>query len=63
MRTAKELNCAGCEKHMATLRDAKVRNGIVVYCERCDKKMQHLLKLSVPAGKYMPDFMRGLFGG
>ena len=59
----KELNCAGCKKNMATLRDAKVRNGMIVYCEHCNDKMKHMLKLAVPAGKYMPDFMRGLFGG
>lgn len=47
---------------MAILRDAKVRNGMVVYCEQCNKKMQYMLKLAVPAGKYMPDFMRGIFG-
>ncbi len=29
------LYCARCNKNMAELRDAKIRNGIVVYCKLC----------------------------
>lgn len=63
---ATEIKCAGCRKHMCTLRDAKVRIGMVVYCKECDARNKHLLELarSTAASDYgMPDFMRGLFGG
>lgn len=33
---SRELNCNSCKKHMATLRDASVRKGMVVYCPSCD---------------------------
>lgn len=47
--------CAGgCGKVVLVLRDAKTRNGFVVYCAECDPEKP---KLDVP------DFMQHLFGG
>ncbi len=62
---ATEIECAGCRKHMGTLRDAKVRNGMVVYCQECDTRNKRLLLLAQATATHkdgMPDFMRGLFG-
>lgn len=61
-----ELHCAGCGKPMATLRDARVRNGMVVYCAECNAAMQRLVRMATAASDPMrgaPDFMRDLFRG
>jgi hypothetical protein len=61
---SQDLKCGGCGKHMATLRDAKVRNGMVVYCQQCDtinKRLQALAGCSASSKASVPDFMRGLF--
>lgn len=64
---SQEIACKCCHKHMGTLRDAKIRKGMAVYCRECDERMQRMLKIATAAGagkKYdVPDFMRGLFGG
>ena len=64
---SQEIECKCCGKHMGTLRDAKIRNGMVVYCQECDERAQRMLRMAARAGagqKYdVPDFMRGLFGG
>lgn len=60
-----DIECAGCRKYMGTLRDAKVRNGMVVYCQECDARNKRLLFLAQATAdpkNGMPDFMRGLFG-
>lgn len=54
------LTCAGCDKHMATLRDAKVRNGMVVYCSECNRKLHILSARAVD--NTIPDFLSGLMG-
>lgn len=52
-----ELKCNGCDKHMAILRDAKVRKGMVVYCKECNEE-----RMARPSDRYdIPDFMRSLF--
>lgn len=52
----RELRCERCGTLVATLRDASVRKGIVVYCANCAKP-----KPEKPAD--MPDFMRRFFEG
>jgi len=49
---------------MATVRDAKIRDGMVVYCKVCDVRNKRLLASGRDgASRDVPDFMRGLFGG
>ncbi len=55
--TDRILFCARCGKHMATLRDAKVRNGMVVYCRECDPRLHR------PETGSMPEFMKEFFEG
>jgi hypothetical protein len=58
---SRELNCNSCKKHMATLRDASVRKGMVVYCESCDKGKG---EWDSPGSSYCPpEFISTLFGG
>ena len=60
----RELYCAGCGKHMATVRDARIRDGMVVYCRDCDGRNKRLLYGAMAStSRDVPDFMRGLFGG
>ena len=59
MGQIKELTCAACGKHMALLRDARVRRGMVVYCTVCDLALRE--RRNDDPG--MLDFIRGLFGG
>ena len=67
---SQEIECKCCGKHMGTLRDAKIRKGMVVYCQECDERTQRMLRIAAMTGsvgegkKYdVPDFMRGFFGG
>jgi hypothetical protein len=60
---AKQLECAGCNKHMGDLRDASVRQGMVVYCCECDAMMQTFIARTVARKNDVPDFMRTFFGG
>lgn len=53
---SRDLTCNSCKKHMATLRDASVRKGIVVYCDSCDP-------MTPAAAASTPDFISTLFGG
>lgn len=56
-----KLNCNSCKKHMATLRDASVRVGMVVYCEKCDKGSSDW---DAQGSSYCPpEFISTLFGG
>lgn len=55
--TEQTLRCASCQKHMATLRDAKVRIGMVVYCRECDPRHKRA------GNNSMPPFMREFFWG
>lgn len=55
-----DLYCQSCKTHMATLRDAKVRNDIVVYCAPCAAKLRPKPK---PEAIEMPEFFKGIFGG
>lgn len=57
---SQELKCARCGKHMGTLRDAKIRTGMVVYCAICDKENQ-VKRASEPRSPDIPDFLKGLF--
>ena len=58
-----KLECKCCGKHMAILRDAKVRKGMAVYCAECDTIIDKLLSRKERDESYgVPDFMRGLFG-
>ena len=59
----RELYCATCGKHMATVRDARIRDGMVVYCRDCDVRNKLLASGRDGASRDVPDFMRGLFGG
>jgi len=56
-----ELNCQLCKRHMATLRDANVRNGMVVYCKECDYKVKSLLSKHDKPKAEMPDFFSRIF--
>lgn len=61
-----EIHCATCHKPMATLRDARVRNGMVVYCAEYNAAMQRLVRLATAASDPMrgaPDFLCDLFKG
>jgi hypothetical protein len=61
-----ELCCSDCGKHMATLRDAKVRDGIVVYCRECDERNKMRLRIANTEQPYphdVLDFLRGFFRG
>lgn len=49
------LYCQSCGKHLATLRDAKVRNGMVVYCGQCNDRLH-------PRPAEMPEFFKKIFG-
>lgn len=53
----KYLECAKCGKHMATLRDANVRIGMVVYCAACNSALKPEKQKSTD----VPDFLNGLF--
>jgi RNase P subunit RPR2 len=57
------LECKKCGKHMATLRDARVRVGMIVYCAPCDTLIQHSITKKRQAESDVPDFLSGLFGG
>jgi hypothetical protein len=48
---------------MATLRDARVRVGMIVYCAPCDTLIQHSITKKRQAESDVPDFLSGLFGG
>jgi len=50
---SQELYCQKCHKHMATLRDARVRNGMVVLCSQCAAP-----KNTVPD---TPDFVQNIY--
>lgn len=52
---ARELKCHTCGKLMATLRDANVRVGMVVFCQPCHEKL--FVKKDID----MPDFIADLF--
>lgn len=54
---SRELHCAGCTKLVAVLRDASVRKGVIVYCERCGKLAPREDKSKVE----MPEFFKTLF--
>lgn len=54
---SRQLDCRRCEKPMATLRDAKVRRGIVVYCEDCDREIQALLDPKTDISDFLRRFM------
>lgn len=51
-----KLHCEKCGKFMADVRDASIRNGMIVLCGPCWR-----LIIRPPAD--MPDFFEGLFGG
>lgn len=55
---SKFLNCERCGKHMAELRDAKVRNGMVVYCKECNFMVNAVLK-KIRKDAEIPDFLKG----
>lgn len=60
-----DLVCNGCGKDMGTLRDAKIRNGMVVYCSLCDEQIQLMKAQHSPHNNSkhdIPDFMRSIFG-
>jgi len=46
---------------MATLRDANVRTGMVVYCKECDYKVKSLLSKHDKPKADMPEFFKGIF--
>lgn len=56
-----QLHCANCHKDMGVLRDARVRNGMVVYCAECNTSIQLLLGLAPAAPKHQgpPDASGG----
>jgi len=67
---AQELRCAGCNKYCGEVRDAKLRNGLVVYCKECDDANKLTLQLlraskdkSSPYSDDTMNVMDALFGG
>lgn len=54
-----QINCKTCGTLCLELRDAKVRNNIVVYCQKCAPKTEQ--KRQEPKFD-MPDFFGELFG-
>jgi len=62
-----ELHCEHCDKYMATLRDAKVRAGMAVYCKPCNDIIKSMLNQNRNRNKShssgMPDFLKDIFGG
>lgn len=59
-----ELHCDHCGKYMATLRDAKVRSGMAVYCKPCNDVIKSLLNQNRNKSQSieMPDFLKDIFG-
>lgn len=58
------LTCAHCHKDMGILRDAKVRNGMMVYRRECHEVIQQVLRLGkrqAANSPDVPDFLKGLF--
>jgi len=52
---------------MATLRDARVRAGMAVYCKPCNDIIKSMLNQNRNRNKShsseMPDFLKDIFGG
>ncbi len=55
------LECNACGKHMATLRDASVRKGMIVYCAPCHASMQRMMDKPSQKDADIPDFLSQLF--
>jgi len=60
MRT---LQCKGCEKIMAEIRDGRVIPSLVVYCETCHERIQYAIAKAYSPRADLPDFMRGFKSG
>lgn len=58
---SREIKCAECDTHMGVIRDARLRTDLVVYCRRCDEKLQRMLEM--PRRGDIPEFLRGFCGG
>lgn len=68
-----KLTCEHCNKDMGEVRDAKLRNGMVVYCQQCNDLINRMIangKSDVYQMKKrafsdekndMPEFFKGLF--
>jgi Zn finger protein HypA/HybF involved in hydrogenase expression len=54
------LECNACGKHMATLRDASVRKGMIVYCAPCHASRQRI-RDDERQSTDVPDFLSQLF--
>lgn len=56
-----ELHCAECGKHMATLRDAKIRNGLEALCAPCYDRIKR--QQSGASRGEIPNPLKDLFWG
>lgn len=52
-----KVTCAGCGKHMGEIRDATLRKGMVVYCDRCADKLKADTRGDVP--EFLKIFTQG----
>ena len=56
---SRDLECLFCRANMASIRDGRVRNDIVILCRKCFDKLSPR-----PTGDGdVPDFLKGLFRG
>lgn len=55
------LFCKQCDKNMGILRDAKIRDGMCVYCKECDGKIQSLMAIYKNRTHDVPEFFKGMF--
>lgn len=56
-----KLTCKGCGKYMGVLRDALIRNGMVVYCKPCDDERDDELVDNKRKPGYYPDIFEDIF--
>ena len=56
---SQKIHCKHCNKFMGELRDASIRNGMVVYCKECDSAIQLQL---VGKSKSVPSDFGEIFG-
>lgn len=55
----KKIHCNKCNALMGELRDARVRNDLVVYCGACNENLKNIQKAAY-AKNDIPDFLKGM---
>lgn len=59
--SGKEIFCAGCNKHLGVIRDAKLRKDIKFLCKNCETKRVALEMQRKTGGSGMEKLFGGLF--